>query len=278
MQTSSVLGIDIIKINLGQKKSDIRSVYKMELLNQVLSLTESEFGSFEIKLHGPATSIERAILEIKSGETINTFVALTTQKWEDNTLPIRIPIRRGILNYRLLAINKNSQSDFTNILNINDLKELKAGVRSGWATTTVLAKNDFNLSISSSYEGLFYMLQSQRIDYIPRGINEIYDEIALHKDKLSKLVVEPNIALYIPAPTYIFVSPNEPRIAKRLTKGLELMVKNGMLKKLFNKYYRDKLNKANLSRRNVFKLTHNELPELTPLNRKELWFEFDVNE
>jgi len=278
LHSNSALAIDIIKINSGQSKSDIRSLYKMEIINQALTLTEPDFGAFEIRRQGPPTTIDRAILEVVSGESINTFIALTTQQWEDNTLAIRIPIRRGILNYRLLVINKDSQSNFTNISSVNDLKKLKAGVRIGWATTKVLAQNEFNLHISSSYEGLFYMLQSNRIDYIPRGINEIYDEITLHKDQLNNLDIEPNIALYIPAPTYIFVSPTEPIIAKRLTEGLELMVRNGMLKKLFNKYYKDKLKKANLSQRTIFPVKYSILPKLTPLDRKELWFEFDVNE
>ena len=53
------------------------------------------------------------------------------------------------------------------------------------------------------------------------------------------------------------------------------MIKNGMLKALFNKYHRDKLNNANLSNRIIFHSQNNGLPELTPLTRKELWFEFD---
>jgi len=54
---------------------------------------------------------------------------------EEKTLLIRIPIRRDILSYRLLALNKNTSNKFSKVDNIQDRKKMAAGVRIGWATT-----------------------------------------------------------------------------------------------------------------------------------------------
>ena len=58
---------------------------------------------------------------------------------EEKTLLIRIPIRRDILSYRLLALNKNTSNKFSKVDNIQDRKKMAAGVRIGWATTDELA-------------------------------------------------------------------------------------------------------------------------------------------
>jgi ABC-type amino acid transport substrate-binding protein len=273
--SSCIFAIDIIRINKGQIRGDEKHRYKIEIIETAMNLTAPEFGPYKIITQGPSTSIQRAILEIKSGKTINTYFAVTTNEWEQNTNAIKIPIRRGILNFRLLMINKEKLSLFEKITTIKELKKLKVGLRSGWATTRQLKNQGFNVVETSSYNGLFNMLSSGRIDYIPRGINEIYQELELFKDKLPNLMVEPKISLRTPTPFYIFVSPNQTRLAERLEVGLEMMVKNKDLLKIFINRYSQFLEKADLHKRLLINIKNKELPSGTPLKRKELWFEYD---
>lgn len=266
---------DIIRVNKGHARSDLQTQYKMDVVTTALELTKKIYGPYKILTQGPATTVDRAILEIKSGKTINTFFAVTTNKWEENTLPIRVPIRRGILNYRLLAIHKDKADLFKDIKTVEELKKLKVGVRSGWATTKILKKQGFNVVEANSYSGLFYMLSSGRVDYIPRGLNEIYGELERLNEELPGLTVEPNLALHIAAPFYIFISPEDERLAERLNMGLELMVENKQLNKIFDQYYKTNILKAGLKKRYILGIENEDLPEKTPLNRKEFWFEND---
>lgn len=273
--SSLTLAVDIIKVNHDQSLTDSRTLYKIDVLNKVMQATKEKYGPYEIIMQGPATTNSRAILEVKSGKTINTFLAITTQEWEKNTLPIRIPVRRGILSCRLLATTEDKLPLFEDIKSLEDLKELKVGIKAEWVTTEILKKAGFNVFEANSYEGLFYMLSSGRIDYLVRGVNEIYPELNQRKDTLPNLRVEPNLALHIPAPYYFFVSPHNKKLAQRITEGLEIIIKNKVLDEIFEKYYGDSFMRANLKARRLLRVGNTTLSQKTPFERKKLWLEFD---
>jgi len=265
---------------MNQAKSllDTKTLYKSEVLELALRSSENIYGPYKIVTKGPATTISRAIVEVNKGTTINTFMAITTAEWEKETLAIRIPLRRGLLKYRLLAVNKNNLAAFANINTVDDLKKLKVGLRRGWATTSIMKAHGFNVVEATTYKGVFQMLASGRVDYIPRGVNEIYHELETLKHELPSLTIEGKLALAIPAPYYLFISPSEQRLAQRLTYGLEEMVKNNSLRDVFYKYYADDIEKAQLFERKVIPIENSFLPDETPLERLNLWFEHDVKE
>lgn len=260
-------------MNTSGQSNDLRGNYKLSVLKQSLEKTIESFGPYEIHIIDIPTTVKRALKEVNSGENINLFIGITTIEWEKQNLPIRIPIRRGILNYRLLVTNKHNVEKFSNIEGIKDIKKLAAGLRIGWATTDVFKQQKFNTYELESLDGLYHMLNRNVIDYIPRGINEVYDEIAIRQP--NDIVVEPTVALFLPAPTYIIVSPNEKRLAKRIETGLELMISDGSLKTLFYQFYAEKIKKANLHSREIIAIPNPLQPEHTPFDRPELWFNYD---
>lgn len=99
----------------------------------------------------------------------------------------------------------------------------------------------------------------------------------LRKLSHPNLVVEPHLVLYIPAPYYIFISPKAPKLAQRIEEGLELMIANGSLEKIFYQYYADNIKQSNLLKRRVIMIGNPFLPVETPLARKALWFENDLH-
>ena len=273
--SSIIQAKDIIKINKGRSVKDLRSKYNFGILHKAMKLTEPEFGEYEIKIviRGiPSIRLRQMIIK---GDIINTAMVVTTPEWEAAAVPIRIPLRRGILNYRLLLINKNKLADFANVKTIEQLREKSVGLRRHWATWQSMTHLGYNVVSAYSYEAIFAMLDKQRFDYIPRGIHEIYDEIETRKNDLTNLMVEPNLALYIPAPFYVFISPNEPRLIKRFELGLSRMVENGELKDMLNKHYSKFLQRADLKNRIILNVGNPDLPDKTPLERKELWMSWD---
>jgi len=276
--SSYSLAVDIVRMNQAKSLLDIKTRYKTEILELALRSSESVYGPYKIVTKGPATTINRAILEVSKGTTINAFMAITTAEWEKKTLAIRIPLRRGLLKYRLLAVNKNNLAAFATINSLDDLKKLKVGLRRGWATTSIMKAHGFNVIEATTYKGVFQMLASGRVDYIPRGVNEVYHELETLKHELPNLAIEGRLALAIPAPYYLFISPSEPRLAQRLTYGLEAMVKNNSLGDVFYQYYADDIEKARLSERQVMAIENPYLPDETPLERLNLWFEHDLKE
>lgn len=266
---------DVLRINKGRSVKDIRSQYSLDILHKAMEITEPEFGAYEFKVvtRGiPAIRIRQMITE---GSVINIAMAVSTPEWEKAAVPIRIPIRRGILNYRLLMVHKDKVDDFANIKTIEQLKTLSVGLRRHWATWQTMDTLGYDIVNAYSYEAIFAMLNKGRFDYIPRGIHEIYDEINIRKNILPNLVVEPNLALYIPAPFYVFVSPNEPRLIKRFELGLNRLAKQGTLEAMLNTYYAEFLERADLKDRLILKVGNPHLPDETPFERKELWMSWD---
>lgn len=269
---------DIIKITNGQSSLDIRPKYTRAILTEALKQSEAKYGAYEIQIVKEMMSNDVKRWEVYDGKNINLTMAMTSPDWEYLTIPIRIPIRRGVGSYRLLAINKHNQYKFSKKTTYEELKLLKVGLQKQWIMNDLFEEEGFDIIESSSYDATFRMLNKQRFDFIPRGIHEIYDELSLRENELTNLMVEPNLVLYLPQPFYIFVSPKHPEIAERIEFGLEKMVKEGLLQAMFEQHYSASIKKANLSNRKVINLGNKYLTKKTPIERKELWLKFDFIE
>ncbi|MCW9035927.1 MAG: transporter substrate-binding domain-containing protein [Rhodospirillales bacterium] len=199
------------------------------------------------------------------------FVTPTRREWEEKTIPIRIPIRKGLLGYRLFLIRDGAQSKFSQIKDVQELKNMRVGSGAQWSTTKALQELGFSVTGGTDYEGLFTMLNFGRFDYFPRGVNEIFNEFDTRKIKFPMMQIEEKLALYLPLPTYFFVTPKRPDLAIRLQKGLMGMVADGTLDKLFYEYHGEFLDRANLQNRKIFSLANPDLTKETPFDQKELW-------
>lgn len=266
---------DIIKLNKGRSTQDIRSDYNIDLLHKALKITEPEFGEYEIKVVSRGIPSIRIRQMITEGSIVNVAMVVSTPEWEEAATPIRIPLRLGILNYRLLLINKNKASEFANIKTLEQLKNKIVGLERHWATWQTMSDLGFSVVSAYSYEAIFSMLDKSRFDYIPRGMHEIYDEINIRKGKLNNLMVEPNLALYIPAPFYVFISPNEPRLIKRFELGISRLAQQGILKEKLNQHYSNFIKRANLKSRLILDVSNLDLLPNTPVEDKELWFNWE---
>lgn len=269
----TVAAKDIIKVNKRHSDQDTRSYYPYAVLAKALEESVDKYGDYEVKIAEHVLPNHRTLDFLQDGDLVNVVMVVTTPKWEERSIPIRIPLRLGALAFRLLAINKNNQAKFANLTDLQGLKKLTVGLNRNWATWDLMNYLGFNIASVYSYEALFGMLAKGRFDYIPRGVHEIYDEIDIRSVKMPELMIEPDVALYIPAPFYMFVSPNYPHIAERLTYGLEKMVKSGKLREMFYQHYGSSFVKAKLQERRIINIGNPLLPKETPLHRKELWIE-----
>lgn len=245
---------DVIKTVTPISGGGKSSAYKQEVILRALELSQGSHGDFTIKNTAINMKPLRAIRSIKEGELINVAIIAANKEWDDNTLVIKIPIRGGTLSYRLLLINKVNESKFSKIESLSDLEELTVGLQNDWSTTPIFENSLLPTMKSQNFEGIFLMLNSQRVDYIPRAIYEVFNELNMRKSALENVMVAPDIALYIPMVTYIYVSPKHPRIAERLSLGLKELVKTGELRAIFDKYYAQDIEKSNLNTRTVIEL------------------------
>lgn len=268
-------GKELVLIKRPLSKTDHRSEYPRKLLQAALTKTMSLDGDFQIE-YSSEMSWGRAKLMLEEGETIHIIPAATRPQWEKDLLPIRIPLMKGILGNRIFLIKRQDQEKFTSITSLNELKKLRAGLGQTWSITSAFKHNGFEVVTGTNYEGLFRMLDHERFDYFPRGINEAPVEYQQRKNKFPDIHIEETILLTLPLPVYFFVSPKNPDLAKRVERGLNLMIKDGSFDRIFFEYHLEILEKASIDKRKVFRIENPSLPPETPLNRKELWFDIQT--
>ncbi len=246
---------------------DERSRYTQRLLELVL---QRAYLTYRVELHPVRMQQGRAIVRLKNNEGIDVISTMTSIERENDMLPIRIPIDKGMIGWRLLLINKNSEARFKAVSTLAALKKMTAGQGNDWPDTAIMRANGLNVYGTSNYESLFNMLESERIDYFPRAVTEIWSEAELYE---QRLMVEPGIVLRYPTALYFFVRKGNARLAIDIREGLEKMIADGSFeKKLFQEYYGDMIRRSSLKGRRVFELKNPLVPPGMPFDRKNLWF------
>jgi len=247
--------------------TDTRNQYPIRLLETALQKAGGQYRAAETPLR---MQQGRAMSLLQHGQVIDVVWAMTSIEAEANLLPIRIPIFKGLISWRLLLINQRQAEKFKQIASADALKRMVAGQGHDWPGTPILRANGYRVHGSSDYGSLFHMLKQNRIDFFPRSIVEIWAEAETHRK--DGIIVEPTILLRYPSAFYFFVNKNNTKLAAELTAGLEMMIQDGTFDRLFHAYYDEAISKAALKTRTVFELDNPILPPETPLGRDALWF------
>ena len=273
LQVLSVLGTVLsVKHVQPEAKNDQRNHYYLGLLSMALEKTRDSHSDFVLAVSHLKMQQGRALNELERGANIDVVWSMSTQEREAKLLPIRIPLLKGLLGHRIFIIRKNDENRFLNISSTQQLKHLVAGQGHDWPDTRILRANGFPVMTSPSYEGLFDMLNHERFDYMPRGIQEPWNELATHKG--LGLMVEKSLLLKYRAPIYFFVNLKNKALAQRIEAGLNMAINDGSFDDYF---YNCPSNKqvfklAALEKRKVFELENPYLSVKTPIDDDRLWY------
>lgn len=214
----------------------------------------------------------RAIAELlaNSGK-IHVIGTMTSPEREAQMLPVRIPISKGLIGWRILLVREDQRDRLREVRSAYDLKSVRMALGLDWPDLDVLRAAGLAPDTIPAYGRLFGMLKAQRIDAVPRSVNEIWAEVARHPG----LAAESHLVLHYPAADYFFVHRDNAALAEDIRRGLEAAQADGSFDRLLFGYYRAMLDKAALGKRRVIELPNPALPPATPLARKELWLTLD---
>jgi hypothetical protein len=215
----------------------------------------------------------RSLIELAAGHSpVDVMWTVTDREREaSGLLPVRIPIDRGLMGWRLLLVRRSELAQWQRVRGLDELRQRLAGQGHDWPDTTILRANGLQVGTSSGYDALFRMLAAGRVDYFPRSILEIDAEMA--GDRHPALAIAPRLMLYYPAAAYLFVSPTRPDLAEALRIGLEAAVADGSFQRLHREFYGAVLKAHPVSPGQVLRLSNPLLPAETPLQRRELWLQ-----
>jgi len=257
-----------------------RFEYFIDLLQLALTKSGQPFLLEAVPI--PPVPTTRNIRYLKEGRFHVTWMHTDTAR-EEQVRPIRVPIFRGLIGWRLLMIHQDNAELFSSINSINTLKALKAGQGHDWPDTAILKNHHFNVRTSYNWKGIYNLLQNKRIDYFPRGIIEIWDEIERLEKHLIETnpndnlntIIDNNIALNYPSAFYFFVANENELLAQALERGFLEAYKDGSFQQLFMAYFGEDIRRSKLINRTIYTLTNDALPKDTPLHDKTLWFSPD---
>ena len=249
--------------------TDERQTYPLKILTLALSKAGADY---ELKPRLNKMQQARALRQLALGLEINVLWTMTSKEREKDLLPIRIPIDKGLLGWRIFLINKKNAVNFEKLNTLDDLKKFEAVQGHDWPDTEILKANGLKVLGLPYYDSLFKTLQIGRVDYFPRSISEIWTEEKSHPDR--DLEIEKTIILHYPTALYFFVNKDDKELARLIETGLRAAIKDGSFEKTFVESYGADINQTHLKNRKLFQLKNPLLPVETPLQDKKLWLSF----
>lgn len=258
---------DVIRYPHAESDSDSRQDYPLQLLKLALSKAG---GNHTLAPSKVRMQQGRAARELEDGQDIDVMWTMTSKEREAHLLPIRIPIYKGLIGWRIGLVREADADRFASVHNLADLRAIRLGQGHDWPDTDILRSNGLSVYGVDDYESLFRMLQQGRFDFFPRSVLEIWQERDRHASQ--GLVIEPHLLLRYPAVAYYFVNRRNTALARLIERGLERALADGSFERLFLKFYGPLLEAAHIDQRTVIDLTNPLLPVDTPLNRDVFWY------
>ncbi len=224
--------------------------------------------------HGKWLPRGRDFSLLASNREIDVVWGSATPERESAFLPIRIPIMKGLMGWRIPLVANNNQDVFENIQSLSELKALRPGQGRLWTDKRILEYNGIEVVGANTKTGLFKMLSGNRIDYFPRSITEVWEEYDTYKD--FTVSIDEHALIYYPNVSYYYVNKNNTELAKAIRDGFENIIADGSYEAAFREMTESILSRVKPEARKVFKLINPALPKETPLERPELWLNLDV--
>lgn len=256
--------------------TDSQYRYDYELLRLALAATRDSHGAYELRPSDEAMNQARAADELARGSgRVTIFVRSTSIDHERRLLPIRIPVDKGLVSYRLFLIRADSQARLDAVRTLDELQRFSVGSFVTWTDTQVLRHGGFDVVTGDNYDGLFHMLNARRFELFSRSVDEALRECDERRAELPDLAVENGLLLYFPHTRYFFVARNADgqRLAARVEAGLERLIRDGRFDAHFLQHKGALIERAKLKSRRIFRIDNPLLSPETPLARRELWYD-----
>ena len=149
----------------------------------------------------------KAIDRLQDNREINIVWGMTNVQREKDLLPIRIPIFKGLIGWRLFLIRQDMAERFTYIQQFEHLVKLSPLQGREWPDTKILQSNGFDVITERNQTSLMKMLGRAQGDFFPRSIIEVWEE--LERSKVAneiQIQIQPSLGIRYPAAIYFFVN------------------------------------------------------------------------
>lgn len=272
LTTQDAFAQRILIYHAPESANDVRYDFHWEILKRILERTKAKYGHIVLS---PSTFMteNRQILEFEKNNTelLGVLIRETNAQYEKKFIPVRIPIDRNLVGYRIFL--KNKVRSLSNVNTLEHLKKLTLIQGEGWGDVPILKHAGLKVRTKVHYDDLFKMVDANKADLFPRGLNEIQEEYNKFSPLFPSIQIDEHILLYYPLPTYFWFHKTEEGklLAKRVAEGFDEILRDGTYNGIFDRYFKETLKKLNLKNRTLIKIENPYLPSTVPFNKKEYW-------
>ena len=260
--------------NAPETTSDHRYDYHWRVLRAALEATRADYGDYLLEPGTPMSEKLQVVEMQRASGALNTIVLDATVALEETLLPVKIPVDKGLLGYRVFLIPAELQSRFSRVQSFDQLRQFSFGQQREWSDVAVYKAAGLEVVSGSSYEGLFRMLMLGRFDAFGRGVTEVTGELEHWRKDYPQMAIENELLLYYPLPVYFWFPRNDEgrRHAQRVEAGMRAIVADGTLDRLFTEEYAAVIKQLGLNKRRVFRIANPLLPPGQPFDKRAYWY------
>ena len=220
-----------------------RGPYEVQLLQLLLDETANEYGKAQvlaITKNSLGTRGEIALIQ----QLVDVASFTPDPKREETLMMVTTPIMQGMLGYRLLLTNAESEKKIAASPSRDDFRQKMLGVVVlHWGDFKIFSHNQFLVATVLQHQTLWQKLASGKVDYFATGLNEVVSYLKQYQAQIPELRISSDVALFYPFDFFFHVSRSNPQLAERLTKGFAKAEQAGSFKRLFTSYFSENIEK-----------------------------------
>lgn len=188
---------------------------------------------------------------------------------EADLRPIPVPLCKGLTGWRIMFIRPDNQTAFSNLNNLMELNKFTAIHGHDWPEKYMYENNHLRQKLANNFKSLFLMLHRKRGDYLSRSVLEIFEEE--HAFPNLNITIETDLVLHYPAAYYFYVDKDNQELADALEKGLKIAIADGSFDAIFNRYFSEQIQRANLSTRRIINIPFTP-PKSIDQSNPDFWY------
>ena len=154
--------------------SDARAQYPIALLKLTLDKTGV---NYELRPSDRILLTSKAMRQLRENREVNVVWSMTDNQREKELAPIRIPIAKGLIGFRVFVVNEDKKSKFDDVLSLTDMRKLVPIQGEEWPDTKILQANGFNVFTVPEFRKAYEMIKQGKGDFFPRSVMEVSAEL-----------------------------------------------------------------------------------------------------
>lgn len=238
---------------IGPTNNETDVSYYIQMLMAACDVIDRELGGCQLSPFN-FPMLQKRQLKSLYQHKLDVVWTVTTRQREEDFRPIRIPLMKGLIGYRIAVANKHAIRFFKAPLDLAQIKKLSLVQGHDWPDTPILKSNGFNVLETTRYEHLYSHVAREVYDYTLRGVLEVYREFEQYRQ--ADVYIEPNYIFQYPSAIYYFVRKDDKYLADLIEEALKKLIQSGEFERLFSQSgnHQTALSKALIEKRKVISL------------------------